>query len=110
MNANKLSTKLRELADQIDAIGAVGDEVDAAVRVGFYRVNTREDLVRLIPLVVRPRLLDSIPAIVGTSGGCDVSLHYTAGLLGGERREVFTDTQAGLDALVAESKQEAAAV
>jgi hypothetical protein len=104
MKASEVVTALRELADRFEALGFDDDsKITADVRLSLFHIEDREDLVKLLPLVDRPRLNTEVPCI-GPGPCCDgyeVTLFNEPGMVGGEAKVVYTDSQAGLDALMA---------
>lgn len=103
MKPSELSTALREMADRFDAID-LGDEADLSVSgsINVFHIETREHLKALLPLTSNPKLNNEVPCIGDYASDLNITLFHEAGLLGGERKEIFVDSQAGLDALMAE--------
>lgn len=97
---------LRELADRVEAIGLVDhSELSADFSLSVHHIMDRSDLAKVASLMQRPTLDSSVPCVGGYfADGCRgrITAFYEGGILGGERVEVFIDSQAGLDALCSE--------
>ncbi len=106
MKLSQVATALRELAERFEQIDIDDEgELYANLRLNFHHVDTRKQLLKLMPLVNGPTLSEKVPCISNSTtreNPAEITLYIKPGILGGERREVFVDTQAGLDAIVAE--------
>lgn len=108
MSPSSVPQALRDLADKFEAIGFDESEASCGIELNVHNVSTREGLAQLVSMMNNPAFVSECSAIVGydwRDNPVRLSAFFTPGLLGGERREVFVDSQSGLDALMAEVQQ-----